>query len=217
MLSSMQGTLQIDSLSIMNGRLKYGERFVVGSKPALITFDSMQVLAEGIANHGDRSAALVIHARGSFMKAGTMHMLMSIPLATPDLSFQYSGSLSTMDLSVLNSFLEPAEQIRITAGVLQAATFEIKVVSGCASGNVRASYSDLTLAAINRHTGSEKGFFDGISSFIANTFKIRGTNVPDRSGSMKIGEVNYTRQQDEVFSEFAWFALRSGVMNVVKY
>jgi len=216
-LSSIKETLQVDSLSIINGQLKYGERFAVGAKPALITFDSMQVLAEGIANQGDSGAAMVIHAEGTFMKAGTMKVRMSIPVASPEFSYQYSGSLSRMDLSTLNSFLETAEQMRIKVGVLQGATFEINVASGRATGNVRAVYRDLFLAAIHKHTGSEKGFFDGIASFIANTFKIRGTNMPDKSGSIKIGEVKQTRKQDEFFFEFTWFALRSGVGDVVGF
>ena len=216
-LSSIQGTLQVDSLSIMNAELKYGERFALGSNPALITLDSVQVLAEGIANHGDPGAASTIRAQGNFMKAGKMNMLMSIPVASPEFSFQCSGSLSRMDLSVLNSFLETAEQIRIKTGVLQTATFEIDVASGRASGNARAVYRDLILAAINKQTGSEKGFSDGIASFIANTFKIRGTNVMDKSGSIKIGEVKYTRKRDEFFLEFTWFALRSGVKDVVGF
>ena len=151
------------------------------------------------------------------MKAGTMNVLMSIPVASPEFSFQYSGSLSRMDISALNPLLEPVEQMRIKAGVLEEATFEINVASGRASGNVRAVYRDLTLAAINKHTGSEKGFFDGITSFIANNFKIRGTNVPDKSGSIKIGEVKYTRKRDDPFFQFAWFALRSGVGDVVGF
>ncbi len=216
-LTSIQGTLQVDTVSIMNGRLEYGERFAVGAKPALITLDSMQVLVEGIANHGDRGAAVVLHAQAKFMKAGTMHMRMSLPVASPALSFHYSGSLSGMELSALNGFLETAEQMRIKAGVLEAATFEIDVASGRASGNVRVAYRDLTFAAINKRTGSEKGFFDGIASFIANNFKIRGTNEPDESGSTKIGEVKYTRKRDEMFSEFTWFALRSGVGDVVGF
>jgi hypothetical protein len=216
-LSSIQGTLQVDSLSITNGCLKYGERFAVGSKPALITLDSMQALAEGIANHGDSGAALVIHAQGNFMNAGTMNVIMSIPVASPEFSFQYSGSLSRMDLRPINSFIEIAEQIRIKAGVLQAATFEINVDSGRASGNVRAVYRNLTLAAINKQTGSDKGFFNSIASFIARATKIRGTNVPDKSGSIKIGEVKYTRKKDEFFLEFAWFALRSGVGDIVGF
>jgi hypothetical protein len=151
------------------------------------------------------------------MKAGTMNLLMSIPVASPEFSYQYSGSLSRMDLSALNSFLETAEQMRIKTGVHQAATFEINVASGRASGNVRAVYRDLTLAATNKHTGSETGFFDGIASIIANTFKIRGINVPDKSGSIKIGEVKHTRKRDEFFFEFTWFALRTGVGDVVGF
>lgn len=215
-LSLIKGTLQVDSLSIINGRLKYGERFAVGSKPALITFDSMQVLAEGIANHGGSGAAVVIHAQGTFMNAGTMKVLMFIPVASSEFSFHYSGSLSRMDVRALNLFLETAEQIRIK-GVLQAATFEINVASGRASGNVRVVYRNLTFAVINKYTGSENGFFDRITSFIANTFKIRGINVPDKSGSIKIGEVKYTRKRDDPFFGFAWFALRSGVGDVVGF
>ncbi|OGC01346.1 hypothetical protein A2V82_07350 [candidate division KSB1 bacterium RBG_16_48_16] len=216
-LSSIKGTLQVDSLSIMNGRLNYGERFTVGSKPAMITFDNMQVLAESIANHGDRGAALVIHAQGIFMKAATMNVLMSIPVASPEFSLQYSGSLSRMDLSALNSYLETAEQIRIKAGVLEAATFEINVASGRASGTLQAVYRDLSFAVINKDTRSEKGFFDGIASFIANTFKIRGSNVPDKSGSIKIGEVKCIRQRNDSFFRFVWHALRSGVKDVVGF
>jgi hypothetical protein len=216
-LSSIKGNLRVDSMSIMNGRLKYGERFAVDSTPAWVTFDGMRVLAEGIANHGSRGAAIIVHAQGNFLKAGAMNVLMSIPVASPEFSFHYSGSLGGMDLSALNSWLETAEQLRIKAGVLQEATFGIDVDSGRASGNVRAVYRDLTVAAINKHTGSEKGFSDNIASFIANTFKIRGTNVPDKSGSMKIGKVNYTRKRDNPFFQFAWFALRSGVRDVVGF
>jgi hypothetical protein len=82
---------------------------------------------------------------------------------------------------------------------------------------VRAVYRQLRLAAIDKDTGSEKGLSDRIASFIANTFKIRGANVPDKSGSMKIGEVRWARARDECFTQFAWFALRSGLGDVVGF
>jgi len=216
-LSSIKKTLQVDSLSIMNGRLKYSERFVFGSKPAFITFDNIQVLAEGISNHVGRGAALVIHAQGKFVKAGTMKLLITIPVASPEFSFHYSGSLSGMELSPINSFLEISDQMRIKTGVLQEATFDINVVSGRARGKLRGIYRDLTLAAIDEQTGSEKGFSDGITSFIANSLKIRGTNVPDKSGSIKIGEVKYVRVPDDPFIQFMWFALRTGVRDVLGF
>jgi len=216
-LSSIKETLKLDSLSFKNGRLKYCEEFVLGSKPAFITFDRMQVSAEGIANHSGRDAVLVIHAQANLADAGTMKVEMTIPIAPPECSFHYSGSLSTMDLSPLNSMLEISDQIRIKTGVLQEATFNVDVVSGRASGTLRGIYKDLTLAAINKETGSEEGFSDGVTSFIANNFKIRGTNVPDESGSMKIGKVKYIRQPDDPFIQLEWFALRTAVRDVVGF
>jgi hypothetical protein len=215
-LSSIKKTLQVDSLSFTNGSLKYGEGFVLGAKPAFVTFDNMQVLAEGIANHGGRAAVLVIHAQAKFVNAGTMKVLMRIPVASPEFSFHYSGSLSKMDLSPLNSMLEISDQMRIKSGVLQEATFDVNVVSGRASGTLRGVYNDLKLVAIDKQTGSEKGLSNGIKSFIAK-FKILKTNVPDKSGSMKIGQVKYTRQPDDPFIQFAWFALRTAVRDVVGF
>ncbi len=151
------------------------------------------------------------------MKAGTMKLIMSIPVPSPDFSFDYSGSLSGMELSALNPFLETAEQKRIKSGFLHAATFEINVARGRASGNVRAVYRDLTLAAINKQTGSERGFVDGIVSYIANTYTIRGTNELSNSGLIRLGKVKYLRQRDDPFFRFVWFALRSGVADIVGF
>jgi hypothetical protein len=122
-----------------------------------------------------------------------------------------------MELGALNPFLETAEQIRITSGVLEAAAFDVAVASGRARGTVRVVYRDLILAAVDKHTKSEKGLIDGITSFLANTFTIRGTNVPDRTGALKIGKVSHVRQRNEPFFQLAWFALRSGVRDVVGF
>jgi len=90
---------QVDSLDIMNGRLKYAERYMIGSAPAEVMFDSIQMLAEGITNHADPGATTVIHAQANFMKTSTMKILMVIPVASPETSFQYSGSLDQMDVT----------------------------------------------------------------------------------------------------------------------
>jgi hypothetical protein len=78
-------------------------------------------------------------------------------------------------------------------------------------------YRDLTIAFRNSRTGSERGAYNRITSYIANATKIRGTNMPDRSGSMKIGKVKYTRKPDDTFLQLVWFSLRSGVGDVVGF
>ena len=172
---------------------------------------------EGIANRGEASAAIQLQGQGDLMNAGTMKVLMSIPINSTAFSLHYSGSLSAMDLTRLNAFLEIAEHTRIKSGSAQEAAFDIEVSAGQARGRVRAIYKDLEIAVLNKETGSEKGFDNRVASFLANVLKIRNSNAPDASGSMKEGEVNYTRRPDEEFQQFAWFALRTGVLDIISH
>jgi hypothetical protein len=120
-----------------------------------------------------------------------------------------------MDLTRLDAFLEIAEHTRIKSGSAKEAAFEIDVTAGQARGRVRAIYKDLAIAVLNKQTGSEKGLGNRVVSFFENAFRIRSSNAPDASGAMKEGKVNYTRKPDDEFLQFAWFALRSGVLDVI--
>jgi hypothetical protein len=216
-LSSINKITQFNSVDIINGRVKYAERYIAGSPPAVLTFDSIQLLAEGITNHAVPGAAAVIHGQGKFMKTSAMKIFMVIPAVSPELSLRYSGSFGAMDLPRLNSFFEMGEGLRIKSGTLQSAAFDINVTAGHASGTVRTRYRDLRIAFLNRRTGNERGVFNRIRSFTLNAMKIRSANMPDRWGSTKTGEVNYTRKQDDTFFQLVWFSLRSGVGDVVGF
>ena len=205
----------MDSLSITNGHLTYCERVVAGANPGVLTFGSVSLFAEGIANRGEAAAAIQLRGQGDLMNAGTMKVLMTIPITPPDFSFHYSGSLSAMDLTCLDAFLEIAEHTRIKSGSVQEASYEIDVTNGQARGRVRAIYKDLEMAVLDKKTGTEKGLDNRVASFLENVLKIRNSNAPDASGLMKEGEVNYTRKTDDEFQQFAWFALRSGVLDVI--
>jgi hypothetical protein len=216
-LASMRQPLQIDSLSITNGHLTYCERLAVGADPAVLTFGAVSLSVEGIANRGQPAAAIQLRGQGNLMDAGTLKVLMSIPITPPDFALHYSGSLSAMDLSRLNAFLEIAEHTRIKSGSAQEAAFEINVTAGQARGRVRGIYKDLEIAVLDKQTGSAKGLDSRVSSFLANLLKIRSSNAADASGSRKEGEVNYTRKPDLEFLQFAWFALRTGVMDIISH
>ena len=216
-LAAIRQPLQVDSLSITNGHLTYRERVVAGADPGVLTVAAMNLSAEGIANRGEATAAIQVRGQGDLMNAGTLKVLMSIPITSSNFSLHYSGSLSAMDLTRLNAFLEIAERTRIKSGSAQDAAFEIDVTAGQARGRVRAIYKDLEIAVLNKQTGSEKGLVNRAASFFENIVKIRNANAPDASGAMKEGEVNYTRQPDEEFQQFLWFALRTGVLDLISH
>ena len=216
-LRSMKETVKVDSVILSDGRLKYCERYEVGKKPGVITFSKVNVSVTGIANHTARPETAIVHGEGLFMNSAMMKLFMAIPLSSRNFSLRYSGSLSTLDVTRLNEFLEAGEHHRIKSGILQSATYNISVKSGHARGTLRAGYRDLTIAILNKDTGSEKGIFNRIASLFGKIFVIRGTNMPDKNGFMKIGEVEYTRDPEDYFLQFLWFALRGSVADVVGF
>jgi hypothetical protein len=216
-LAAIRQPLQVDSLSITNGYVRYCERVVAGADPGVLTFAAVNMSVEGIANRGEATTAILLRAQGDLMDAGTLKVLISIPITPPDFSLHYSGSLSAMDLTRLGAFLDIAERTRIKSGSAQEVAFEIDVTGGQAHGRVRAIYENLEIAFLDEQTGTEKGFDNRVASFLANLLKIRNSNAPDASGSMKEGEVNYTRRSENEFLQFLWFALRSGVLDVISH
>ena len=216
-LAAIPLPLRLDSLNLTKGHLAYRERWAVGGVPAVLTFGAVNLTVEGTANRGEGTAAILLHGQANLMDAGMMSVNMSIPVASPDLTFHYSGSLTAMDVTRLDAFLDVSEHTRIKAGSVKEAAFEIKVSAGHAQGYVHATYSDLGIAFLDKQTGSEKGLSNRFASLLANLLKIRKSNAPSPSGSMKEGTVDYTRGPDDTFLQFVWFALRSGVLDVITH
>jgi hypothetical protein len=216
-LAAIRQPLKIGRLNITDGCVRYCEQLVSGADPGVLTISKVNMSAEGIANRGEASAAIVLQAQGELMDAGTLKVLMTIPITPPAFSFHYSGSLSAMDLTRLSAFLDIAEHTRIKSGSLQEASFDINVTAGQARGHVRGIYHDLEIAVLDKQTGTEDRIDHRVASFLVNALKIRSSNTPDASGSMKEGEVNYTRRTNDEFQQFAWFALRTGVLDVISY
>jgi len=216
-LTSLKQKVNIDSFIIQNSILKYNERFIVGSKPGILTFSKVNIRINNIVNHQVGAKPALIHAEGMFMNSSLMKLNMELPLSSKLLSLKYSGSLNSMDVTKLNSFLEPAENHRVKSGFLEAASFNVLVDSGKATGTVGLIYKDLLVAVINKNSKSEAGFFDKLFTLIGKLFVTRKSNLPDVNGNMKIGKINYIRKPNDYFLQFIWFALRSGIGNVVGF
>lgn len=216
-LASLQPPLQVDSLTLTNGHLRYCTRLGVGADPAVLTFGAVSMSVTNIANRGDATAAIQLQAQGDLMDAGTLKVRLSIPIAPPDFSLHYSGSLTAMDLTRLAGYLDIAEHTRITSGSVKEAVFDIDVKAGEARGSVRVNYEHLMIAVLDKKTGTEEGLNNRIASFLANVLKVRTSNAPDASGSVREGKASYTRSPEDEFLEFLWFALWSGVRDAISH
>jgi hypothetical protein len=214
-LAAILKPMRIDNLRITDGSIKYSEQVTAGANPGVLTFTAVSLSAAGIANRGGESAAIMLQAQGNLMDAGTMKVRMAIPIMPTNFSLRYSGSLSPMDLTNLNGFLDVDALTRITSGTVKEADFEIDVVAGQALGHVRGTYQNLEIALLDKQSGAATGIDNRVTSFLANMLKIRSSNAPELSGLSKEGEVNYIRKPNEEFQQFLWFALRTGVLSII--
>jgi hypothetical protein len=215
--SSLTEIIRIDSVKITNGLLKYAERTAVGTQPGVITINKINVLVNGIANHTEQPVTTIINGEGLLMNSDTLKLLMAIPLTSKDFTLQYSGSIGKMDVNLINRFIEPVEHKRIKSGILHSATFNINVKSGHAGGTVAIVYDNLSIVAINPNTGSENGVFNRIASIFGKLFVIRSSNMPDEKSLIKMGEIKFVRKPVNPFFQFVWYALRSGVADIVGF
>jgi hypothetical protein len=216
-LAAILQPLRIDSLGVTNGSIKYSEQMVAGANPGALTFTAVSLSAEGIANHGAKSAAITLQGQGNLMDAGMMKVQMSIPIMPTNFSLHYAGSLSAMNLTNLDAFLDIDAHTRITSGAVKEADFEIDVAAGQARGHVRGNYQNLDIAFLDKESGAANGLEDRVTSFLANMLKIRSSNNPEAPALAKEGEVNYTRRPNEEFQQFLWFALRTGVLDIISH
>ena len=93
-LAAIRQPLQVDSLSITDGRLTYGERLSAGAAPGVLTIGAVSLMVEGIANRGEATADIQLRGQGDLMNAGTIKLRMSIPITSSNLTLRYSGSLT---------------------------------------------------------------------------------------------------------------------------
>lgn len=216
-LAGIGDTLGLDSLVLVGGRFTYCERMAAGQRPAILNLEDMAFLVTGITNHAGPEAGAVIQASGMFAGGGAIRLSMLIPLVARHFSFRYSGTLGPMDLRSFNSFVEISDGMRIKSGMLSSAAFEIDVSRGSATGSVHALYKNLVIASIDRRSGSENGIVQRLSSWVAKNVRIRRNNAPGGSGAPKTGSVRYVRKSSDPFLGYSWFALRSGVGDIVGF
>jgi hypothetical protein len=216
-LLAMAGrVVSFDTIRVTGGQVSYGERVRAQSPPGILAIDEMDLQLTGMRTQGGAGDSAILVAHGMMMRQGRMEVRIALPLDAQGPAFRATGTLGEMPIASLNPFLEIAEQTRLETGSIHAVNFEIAATTRGSAGTIHAAYKDLKVVALD-HTGSENGVANTLMSIFANNVKLRTTNLPDASGSMKIGTIHHVRAADEAFLEYAWFSVRSGLKDIVGF
>lgn len=213
LISSFEGRLEIDTIAV-RGRIEYRDLPVDVAEPGLIAFENLEVRVEGISNAPD-AGPLVVDARLSVFGAPAETRI-EIPLDADQFRMSVRGRVGGFDLARLNDLTIPLEGIEIQDGRLEALRYDVVVDGPAAGGTVWAAYRDLDIQMVDRRTG-KGSLMDDLKSFVANTFTLRGENMPASGDEgAKPGAVEYAVDPRDSFFTRVWAPIRSGLMAVAK-
>lgn len=215
LVRSFDGRLDVDSL-IARGRIEYRdlpEREVTGA--GSITFDDVVGRISGISN-ASGAPPMVLDATLRLFGAPA-DVRVELPLDDDRFSMRTEGRVGAIDLTRLNSLTIPLEGLEIQGGRLEGLRYDVTVDGLMAGGTVWVAYRGLDVQMVDRESG-EGGLIADVKSFVANTFVLRGDNMPEaeEEEGVQPGPVEHVLEADDPFFTRLWAPIRSGLMSVTK-
>jgi len=170
--------LHIDSLKINSAYIKYEEQGVHAKNAGMIHLDSLNAIIYDITNDSLLLATgtdLVIDANAKLMNDGAFNFHCRLFGDDSLQGFRASGGMSTMDLTLLDTIIEPLGFIDIRSGNAKFMSFHWDGNRKNAIGKMTFLYDDLKIGLIDKKKlKADAG--DNILAFLANTFVIRKKN-----------------------------------------
>ena len=199
----------VDSLLWKGGHLIYREMEEGQDKFGEILFDDLDITFVGLQNRNP-DEPIRATAAAKFLGITDLNVDFEFFLAN-NATQNISGSLGQIDLTEINSIVEPLAFISIKQGNLESMSFEFTADNRGARGELLIVYDNLSIKILDEET-LEGSTSRDIASFFTNLIAIRSSN--DGSDPRK-GEIELEREQDRSMFTYWWHILRDGLRSSV--
>jgi hypothetical protein len=202
---------------VEGGAIRYSELALDSARPGTIRFEDLHATLSNVTNDPalmTGSTPCRIHARASMSDAGLLDVTFAYDLLAPRLNLAYEGTFGSMPAKAVNEILVDLKGMRVSGGTHDSTRFRFEVVDDVATGEVRVLYRDLEIEFLDKIT-RERSLDDKLATFFANTFKIRGTNQPEKDRPATSVSIRRTRSPSTNFFRFIWENLREGVLETL--
>jgi len=212
MIYNYPGTINIDSIGILNGNIVYTEHAEEASEKGSISFDEINATIYKITNdtiYKTEKAYLRLNATALLMGKSKISVLLKARIFDSQNTFSVNGTLSEMEVSELNPFLEKNVFITISSGKMKAMNFSFSANNTKASGNVKLLYQGLNLTVINKQTGGTTAIKEQIKSAIANIIVMKSNPMPGKE--VRPGIIEFDRDPERFLFNYCFKAIMSGI------
>lgn len=199
-------SIQLDSVLIQNGTIKYREFGLKSNLPGMLYFDSLSAylapfyVSKTNLDHPIFASKLVADAR--LMGQGELHLEGNLFYQKP-YPMDISVNLGSFDLALINNFLERDVFVKIVSGTVADAKWDFRLDDHQAVGRMNFHYNDLKIALMDSVTLERGKGILKFYSFLANVL-IRKNN-PRGIFKKDVSSDIYVRRDQARFVFNAWW------------
>ncbi|MEO6721540.1 MAG: hypothetical protein ABIN67_14320 [Ferruginibacter sp.] len=178
MIKNIALPVSVKSIQLENGFITYGEKSKKSRKTGNLFFTNISGGLDNIKNSdllSDDSLLLTFNAR--FMDSIDIRFRLKQSYLDSLSGFLMTATTKSADLSVLNPFLVPFENVKITSGIVDSTLFSAVGREDIALGEMDIHYRKLRIKFIKDGDPDKSTFVQKVVSFIANTFVIKNNNT----------------------------------------
>lgn len=191
MLSDLGFYLNVDTLLVNDGYVKYEEFNQLMNQSGVVFFDHIKGKVTGISNDVDfRSfgGALKMDVSGRLMAEASFSLRALFPLNTPQQEFLMIASMESLKASTLNPLIQPLTLLSAKDGYLEQMQMSVSGNDDFAYGDMLLKYEDLKVEVLNKNLKESQ-----LASFLANSILIKKNNISlfPRRGAIYYERVKY--------------------------
>ncbi|WP_289529866.1 hypothetical protein [Labilibaculum sp. K2S] len=216
MIYNYPGAMNIDSIGILNGNIVYSEHAEKAIEKGNVSFNKISARIYKITNdtiYEKEKAYLILNVNALLMGKSKISVLLKARIFDSQNTFSVNGTLSEMEASKLNPFLEKNAFITVTTGKINAINFSFSANNTKAIGNFKILYEGLNFAVVDKQTGDTTAIKEQLKSIIANIVVINSNPMPGKE--IMPGVIEYDRDPERFLFNYCFKAILSGIKSSI--
>ncbi len=217
-LADLDWAVRVDTISLDNGTIRYGEINAGRPEVALLYFSDVKAMVTKLGNqegYGLKTAPIaVIDATAKLMGKGAVKAHIEVPQTRGIHFSSVSGSLGKFQGQELNSMLLYAAGVKLKSGRMDSVSFNFKVANGLSAGSFSSTFDSLSLEIVNR-VSQKRGLKEKLLGKVANA-AVRNSNQPGEKSYRPEVPIKYELKNSDSFWGMVWQSLKSGLLKMMK-
>ncbi|MGB3081346.1 MAG: hypothetical protein WBB31_19845 [Saprospiraceae bacterium] len=204
-------TIDVDSIHLLNGNIKYAEHAKDANHPGIVRFKDATASIYTISNDTLRRGlndTLIMRAEAMLYGKGKLRVRVKAKLFEPHHTFEMNGRLGPMLAKALNPILEK-NAFLYAYGKINSLSFNFIANQNSSSGSVLFLYNDLSITLKNKTSDDTSGLKEQVLTKVANTIMI--DDNPTQDEPTRRGTISYQRDPEKMFFNYSLKSVLSGI------